>query len=308
MKSDLWCYNVFNNIKVGAPMKLVTQTEVLSARFGDETAVKMLCETGFDGLDYSMFVMQDDDNILNSSGYKNHIKNVRALADSYGVTFEQAHAPFPSAKEFDAEYSEKIFGKLVCALEIAGMLDAKICVVHPVAFSKDQKARNIELYQKLEPYARDFGIKIALENMWGWSDELNRIVPNVCSVASEFNDYFDSLNSAAFTCCLDLGHCGLVGETAGGMIREMGSRIGALHIHDNDNYHDSHTLPYLSAMDWDDILRALGEIDYKGHFTYEADYFLKKFPDDLLPACIKFMHDVGRSMINKIEGYRIKNV
>lgn len=287
-------------------MKLVTQTEVLSNRFGDETAVRILCESGFDGIDFSMFAIKEDDSILNTADYKNHIKKLIDIAGSYGVTFEQAHAPFPSAKDGDSEYDAWIFGRLTRALEISGMLDAKICVVHPVQFKENQFEKNMELYHKLEPYAADYGVKIALENMWGWNNETKRIVPNVCSVAEDFNRYVDSLDPAHFTACLDLGHCGLVGENAGDMIREMGSRIGCLHIHDNDNVNDSHVLPYTSEMDWDDILHALGEIDYKGNFTYESDYFLKKFPDDLLPACEKFMHDVGRSMMKKIENYRVK--
>ena len=239
--------------------------------------------------------------------YKKHIKNLADIAASYGKTFEQAHSPFPSCREGNAEYNEKMFDKLKRALEISGILDAKICVVHPVQFSSNQKEQNMELYHKLEPYAADYGVKIALENMWGWNDETKKIVPNVCSVASEFNDYFDSLNTKNFTTCLDLGHCGLVGDDAASMIREMGGeRLGALHIHDNDHVHDSHNLPYLMNMDWDAILTALGEIDYKGHFTYESDAFLRKFPVDLMPACERFMHDVGRSMMNKIESCRVK--
>lgn len=287
-------------------MKLVNQTEQISKRLGDEAAVRIICESGFDGLDYSMFCMSEDDCVLNTSEYKNHIKKIAALAASYGVTFEQAHAPFPSARDGKPEYNEPMFEKLKRSLEIAGMLDAKICVVHPVQFRESQFEQNMELYHRLEPYAADYGVKIALENMWGWSEELHRIVPNVCSVAEDFNRYVDALDPAHFTACLDLGHCGLVGDNAGAMIRQMGSRLGCLHIHDNDNFNDSHTLPYTSEMDWDDILHALGEIDYQGHFTYEADYFLKKFPDDLLPACERFMHDVGRSMMKKIEEYRVK--
>lgn len=287
-------------------MKLVNQTERIGVRLGDKEAVRIICEAGFDGIDFSMFRMKNDDDILNSSEYKSHIKELKKIADSCGVPFEQAHSPFPSAKDGNCEYNEKIFEKLKRSLEIAGMLDAKICVVHPVVFKENQFEKNMELYHSLEPYAADYGVKIALENMWGWDDVQKKIVPNVCSVAEEFNRYVDELNPAHFTACLDLGHCGLVGETAGGMIRQMGQRLGCLHIHDNDNFNDSHTLPYLDEMDWDDILKALGEIDYQGHFTYEADNFLLKFPDDLLPACEKFMHDVGRSMIEKIESCRVK--
>lgn len=288
-------------------MKLVTQTEVLSDRFGDEKAVRILCESGFDGIDFSMFDLDEEPCILNTSGYKDHLKKLIDIADSYGVTFEQAHAPFPSAREGNAEFNAFMFEKLKKAIEVAGILDAKIIVVHPVQFSTDQKERNLELYRSLEPFAAEYGVRIALENMWGRKeiDGVNKIVPNVCSVASEFNDYFDSLNSSNFTTCLDLGHCGLVGDDAASMIRDMNSRLGCLHIHDNDFIHDSHTLPYTMKMDWDSILNALGEVDYKGNFTYEADYFMKRFPDDLLPACERFMHDVGRSMMAKIESYRV---
>ncbi len=287
-------------------MKLVTQTEVLSDRFGDEKAVRIICESGFDGIDFSMFDLDEEDCILNGSGYKNHLYNIKNIAESYGVTFEQAHAPFPSAREGNEEYNAFMFDKLKKAIEIAGILDTKIIVVHPVQFSSEQKERNLELYRSLEPFAAEHGVKIALENMWGTKtvDGKRKIVPNVCSVAAEFNDYFDSLNSSNFTTCLDLGHCGLVGDDAASMIRDMNSRLGCLHIHDNDFIHDSHTLPYTMNMDWDSILKALGEVDYKGNFTYEADYFMKRFPDDLLPACQRFMHDVGRSMMAKIESYR----
>lgn len=288
-------------------MKLVNLTETLADRFGDKEAVRITCEAGFDGIDFSMFRMNRDDNdILNSSDYKNHVAELLNIANSYGVTFEQAHAPFPTARETDLVYSEKMKDILKRSLEIAGMLDAKICIVHPVEFSSNQFERNMELYHSLEPYAADFGVKIAVENMWGWDPVAEKIVPNVCSVAEDFNRYVDALNPEHFTACLDLGHCGLVGDNAGSMIRQMGSRIGALHIHDNDNFSDSHSLPYLAKMDWDDILRALGEIDYQGHFTYEVGDFLRAFPDDVMLSCEKFMHDLGRSMMRKIEEYRIK--
>lgn len=287
-------------------MKLVTQTEVLSDRFGDEKAVKIICESGFDGIDYSMFCMKDDNNLLNTASYKEHIKELKRIAQGYSLTFEQSHAPFPPIIENDDEYSRKTIEKVKRAIEIAGMLDAKICVVHPCVFSENQFERNMELYHSLEPYAKDYGVKIALENMWGWDDNLKRIVPNVCSAAEDFNRYVDAVNPDNFTACLDLGHCGLVGEDAASMIRDMGSRIGCLHIHDNDNIHDSHVLPYLSEMDWDSILRALADIDYAGNFTYEADGFLRMYPDSMLPACERFMHDVGREMIKIINEYKGK--
>lgn len=285
-------------------MKLVTQTEVLSARLGDEKAVRIICESGFEGIDYSMFRMSDDNDLLNTSTYKEHIKEIKKIAESYGIPFEQSHAPFPPVREGDEEYSERTMEKVKRAIEIAGMLEAKICVVHPCVFSENQFEHNMEMYHTLEPYAKAAGVKLALENMWGWDKIRNSIVPNVCSTAEDFNRYVDALNPERFTACLDLGHCGLVGENAASMIRDMEKRIGCVHIHDNDNIHDSHTLPYLSKMDWESILKAFADIDYSGNFTYEADGFLRMYPDEMLPACERFMRDVGVEMIKKINGYK----
>lgn len=288
-------------------MKLINQTDALSARFGDADAVRILCNCGFDGVDYSMFAMSRDECLLNTPAYEKHVRGLRRIAEDYGKCFAQAHAPFPSARDGDDAYNENMFPRLVRALEITGLLGAKICVVHPVQYKKYQMEQNLEFYSMLEPYAKQFGVKIAVENMWGWKELPGggKIVPNVCSTAEEFNAYIDALDPAAFTACLDLGHCGLVGEDAAAMIRKMGrSRIGCLHVHDNDFLHDSHTLPFTMKMDWDEILRALGEIDYQGQFTYEADQFLRGFPNDLIPACETFMERVGRAMIKRIERSR----
>ncbi|MBR2730519.1 MAG: sugar phosphate isomerase/epimerase [Clostridia bacterium] len=288
-------------------MKLINQTDALARRFGDADAVRILCNCGFDGVDYSMFPMKEDDCLLNTRAYRKHVRELRAIAESCGKTFEQAHAPFPSARDGDDDYNEKIFPRLARALEITGLLDAKICVVHPVQFKKYQLERNLELYSMLEPYAKEYGVKIAVENMWGWKEQPGggRIVPNVCSNAEEFNAYIDALDPRYFTACLDLGHCGLVGDDAASMIRKMGrERLGCLHVHDNDYIHDSHTLPFTQKMEWDGIMRALGEIDYQGHFTFEADYFLNGFPNDLIPACEIFMERVGRALIKRLERCR----
>ncbi len=284
-------------------MKLVTQTDVLSARMGDASAVTMICKSGFDGIDYSMFAMKEDDCILNSSAYEKHVTELKRIAEGFGKSFEQSHAPFPPCIQGNKEYNRKMMERTKRAIEIAGMLDAKICVVHPVHYTRDQLRKNIAMYLELEPYAEKYGVKIALENMWG--HRLKKIIPNVCSVADDFNAHLDALNRKNFTACLDLGHCGLVGEDAATMIRKMGhNRIGCLHIHDNDFVSDSHTLPYTMKMDWQSIITALGEIDYQGNFTYEADMFMGKFPTDLAPACMKFMCEVGRSMMKKIESCR----
>lgn len=289
-------------------MKLVTQTDLVASRFSDAEAVRMICEAGFDALDLSMFAMRDDDNHpLNGSGWRAYVKELKDIAESYGKSFTQSHTPFPPFRAGDEEYGKRVMPRVERALEISGELGVEVSVVHPVACGENQFEVNIEYYRSIEHIAADYGFKIALENMWGRDSETKKIIPNICSVTDDFNRYVDALDPAHFTACLDLGHCGLVGSNAPEMIRGMGGeRITSLHIHDNDDLRDLHTLPYMSGMDWDEILKALGEINYKGNFTYEADNFMRRIPDELIPAALGFMEKVGRYMMNEIEKNRVK--
>ena len=52
------------------------------------------------------------------------------------------------------------------------------------------------------------------------------------------------------------------------------------------------------------IAKALGEIDYQGDFTYEANNFFKNKPLELIPATYRYACEVGRYLIGEIEKTR----
>lgn len=285
-------------------MILTTQTDRLGIRLGDEKAVEILCRAGFDALDYSMFGLHNPEHPLNGPDFESYVQNLKKKAAAYGVTFRQAHAPFPSCRENDEDYNQVTFTRIVRAMEVVSVLGARIIVVHPTCISRadEMKQYNLDFYRRLQPYCEKLGVKVALENMWGRDKVTGRICPNVCSTGKELCGYIDELDSRYFTVCLDLGHCGLVGEDAADMVRTVGhDRLKALHVHDNDNASDSHTAPYFGKMNWDSITQALADIRYDGDFTFEADRFYDLFPDSLLPSAAKFLHDIGRSLISMIE-------
>lgn len=270
----------------------------------------MICEAGFDALDYSMFCMQADDNILNQPVYLEHVIEVKKIVESYGKYFNQAHAPFPSFKVGEDKYNTVILEKIKRSIEIAGTLGAKNIVIHPTYYGKDSK-RNLELnaefYNNLIPLCKEYNIKIACENMFGRDRRRHCIIPNICSVGEEFKAMMDMLNPRYFTACVDIGHAGLVGTTAPEMLRTLGhDNVGCLHVHDNDYLEDRHCPPYFFDLDWEEITQALAEIDYKGDLTFESDDFLVNFPEEVFPAAYKLLHDIGRSLIKKIESKKEK--
>lgn len=290
-------------------MQLVTNTEIISDWFGDKKALELIKKAGFDGADYSMFNMMSESSPLNGNDYKAYVKELSDYSKSIGISFVQGHSPFPGFDRSRPEYSERIAPLIRRSIEIAGMLGIEYLVIHPISPTQipldvDLFEFNMKYYKSLLPYAKEYGVKICLENMWGYDAKRGYIMPNVCSFAKDLSDYVDALDSEYFTACLDLGHSGLIGEEASDAIRILGhDRLSALHVHDNDYKNDTHTLPYYGKMNWDEITKALSDIKYKGRFTYEAAVFLKPLPheQEAVLAGLKYMEAIGRFLIKKIE-------
>lgn len=230
----------------------------------------------------------------------NSARELRKYADKIGLVCNQTHAPDPSQRVGDDRFNEFMLPHLINSLEISGILGAKVCVVHPCCgYTPEQ---NAEFYKKLEPYARRAGVKIGVENMWDWDYEKDEAKPTSCSTHENFKAHLDLLPSDVFCACLDIGHSEMRGlnTSAVQMIKTLGNRIEALHIHDVDLHYDLHTLPYLAKVDYEPIWQALREASYKGDVTFEVGYN-KKFPTELYPACARLMAEVGKYIKSKIE-------
>lgn len=291
-------------------MKLSTQTDVLARTLGHDACVRILAKAGFDAADMSFFEMTNGDGVWCTDGWKEYAQNLRAIADDCGIVFNQAHAPFPSTFA-NAEKDEVMFGRIVRSMEAASVLGVRDIVVHPChhleyALHKDELFQiNLDFYRRLIPYCEEYGIRVCAENMWQYDQKRRYIIDSECSQPEEFCALLDELDSEWIVGLLDIGHSALVGIEPSRFIRAMGpKRLQALHVHDVSRVDDSHTMPYLRNLDWEDTARALGEIGYEGDFTFEADNFLAPFPNELLPEASALMAKVGRYLISRIDAAR----
>ncbi|MBR2611865.1 MAG: hypothetical protein IKC72_02235 [Clostridia bacterium] len=46
-------------------------------------------------------------------------------------------------------------------------------------------------------------------------------------------------------------------------------------------------------MNFEEIIKALIDVNYKGDITFEAGTFFARFPSELLPAAARMMFEVG---------------
>ena len=295
-------------------MKLVTTTDNLEKRFGMKKAIDILCDAGYDALDFSAFYPRLYTDELGDAFFL----EMKKYALDKGLTFEQAHAPFASSFRDDEEKTKQRFGEIVRSMKNASLLGVKRIVVHPCQHLMHHEANNAELlfemnmdfYKRLIPFAEEYGIKIAVENMWQtvgvhrYSIGTPVIYRSVCSSPDEFLRYLDELNSDAFCACLDIGHTMLVREKPDDMVRALGNKyLKTLHVHDVDGIRDSHTIPYRGIADWAAVTKALGEIDYSGDLTFEVGDF-GAFPMELWPGLSRHMVDIGRYLISLVHANR----
>lgn len=286
-------------------MLFSTQTEVLFPALGEEGALDLFCEAGFSALDFTMY---SSDKIKEES-WRDYAKNICELAKDRGISFNQMHAPFGGCAEF---YTKNTRPLLPSCIEFASIIGAKNIVIHPIQIPRyygheeEHFVMNMEFYRSLAPYAKEYGVKIAIENMWQTHPVNRHIVDDVCADPYEHIRYFDTLDDGdAFTLCLDLGHVALCEREPENSIRLLGrDRLGCIHAHDVDYVRDLHTIPGLGRLNWEEICKALGEIDYRGEFTLEADNVYKNMPKEVYPEVCRLSATVAREMARRIDEYR----
>lgn len=257
-----------------------TSTEIVSASriIGEERAVEFCGRAGFDAWDFSMFDMVKYDWSTGKMSENTHplsgnerlafARRLKQIGLDNGIVCNQSHAPFPS-------YAEGIFPYLMHSIECTAEAGGKICIIHPDNFKSPEE--NAEMYMKLLPFAKDCGVTIATENMWGWDSEKDQAAFAACATPESFNAHLDAVNDEYFVACLDIGHAEMKGlnTSCEKMISALGDRLEALHIHDNDRWHDSHQIPFSMDIDFDGVVSALKKINYKGYFTLEANAYIK---------------------------------
>lgn len=299
-------------------MVLSTENGALRERVGERRAIEILAKAGFDAIDYTFTPwMERGEMPWSGDGYAAYARQVNQIAGDNGIRFNQAHAPFIFHTSYLPDWNREIMPLQLRCMEACALLGIPHMVVHPIHHlpyhRRGEPGRsnveviwslNREYYHLLQPHAKQFGVKISLENMFGEDARRGCLVPDMFSDPHEYARFFDGLeDSENFICCVDTGHCGIVGEDAGDTIRVLGQRVKALHINDNDFRSDGHLIPFQGGIDWDDVVQALAQVRYEGDFTFEALHLYKGMDDALYPVAAKYLHDVGRHLIRKLELY-----
>ena len=285
-------------------MKSSSEIGYAAAHVGEQRAIEYLAKAGFDAWDFTMISMcrydwqtkrlLDNTHPLSGADYLSFARKLRQTGLDNGIVCNQSHAPFPTSCPQIRSYFKRA---IECTAEAGG----QICIIHP---DNDQPPeKNAELYLELLPFAKGCGVKIATENMWNWDSQKNQSSFAACATPESFLAHLDAVNDDAFVACLDIGHAQMRGSGTGAvaMIQALGSKLQALHIHDNDCWHDSHQIPFSMDIPFDEIVLALKKIGYAGYFTLESDEFLSSYTEENVFEGIRRMADAARQLADLYE-------
>lgn len=283
-----------------------------------EESFRFIRECGFEGIDYNIgkFLMTAQIREGEQSSFYNqsieemleYYKPMKEAAKRNRIKICQTHAPFPlyiMGKEDFNEYLLMVVDK-TCA--VCQFLDCPTVVVHPFIYHDKavEKEVNLQMYRKMIPSAKKYGIKLCLENLF--SNYKGHIIEGACSDAEELCWYIDTLNAEAgeemFGICLDTGHANLIGKNICEYIKKIGERLTILHIHDNMGHKDSHLIPYTQdtpgGIDWDGFVEGLRHVGYTGALSFETFRGIDALPEDVRMQGLKLVSSIGESFRRRI--------
>lgn len=291
-------------------MKIATTiNEILDYVPTPADAVRSYKGSGFKYLDYSFyydhkgnapFLLDDERH------WQDQVKAAIDAADECGFTFVQAHAPgYNPLSSMDYESCMRAMTRSV---EACHLLNIPVIVMH-TSYGRQHlypmdKAKYFEYNRgfvgRMLETAEKYGITVCIEN----TSSGNMGDFYFPRTPAEMNDFIEYMDHPLLGCCWDTGHAVMEGKSDQyDDLKELGSNLKAVHVHDNNARSDQHLPPYCGKLQLDRFIEGLIAIDYKGVFTFESDGFLNNFncngklktlPLEVRRSALKLLFEIGR--------------
>jgi sugar phosphate isomerase/epimerase len=221
--------------------------------------LRMIKATGFDEV-----VLFWGEKFLEIDGYRDlHPEMARGM----GLGIENIHAPIGEANLFwiDSGDSDDYEKRMLQCITDCAKYDIPAVVYHitcpePPIFNQI----GLDRFKRMVDYAEKKNINIAIENIWH-IDYLEYI--------------FKGIESKRLGFCYDSGHenCFTNGSD---LLTKFGSKLMALHLHDNDGIKDLHQIPGYGTIEWTQLLHRVKLSGYNGAFALELNTNSKECVDE----------------------------
>jgi len=141
-------------------------------------------------------------------------------------------------------------------IKMTARLGGQSVVMHAHSDFLDPLRRSLD---ELQPFARQRGIRIAIEN----TEETNHFT-TPRQLLSEYPPEFLGL-------CYDSGHGNMANRHGLDELETLTDRLIALHLHDNDGTGDQHKLMFTGTVDWPRLAKLIAQSSYRDCVSSESN-------------------------------------
>ncbi|MEM2393666.1 MAG: sugar phosphate isomerase/epimerase family protein [Candidatus Bathyarchaeia archaeon] len=200
---------------------------------------------------------------------KRRVSQLLELCSSHGLQYS-IHAPFGDINiaSLSKPLLKAMIKRLQKSIVNAGALEARIWVLHPgmetgisMFYPGRAWSQNLKTVEQLYNFARDYGVKIAVENIPEPSPFLMKSIEH-------FQKFYEEVD-CEIGLALDIGHANISGKTEL-FIEKFRDKIVHIHAHDNKGKFDEHLGIGRGTVNWERIAKMLKEIAYDKTVVVES--------------------------------------
>lgn len=177
------------------------------------------------------------------------------LARKAGLFLENIHAPFDSQNDL---WQDNLDGQALadCYLQcIADCAEFEIpaVVMHLPSENHPCTPLGLDRVKAIAEMAELLGVNVALENLWNYSN-LAYVLEKIDSPRVGF----------CYDCCHHSNY-----DPDEELLSLYGSRLLALHLHDNGGSQDQHQIPFDGSVNWPETMKRISQTHYRGATALE---------------------------------------
>jgi len=227
--------------------------------FGDESvseSIERLAHLGYDAAE------------VEGEPEKHDPKSIKKLATAAGLSVSSVCPNFTAGRDLshpdpEVRREAKEYIRRVC--ELASVLEAPLVIVAPTAYSRTQPLADpgdewswaVESIREAGEHAAPLGVDLALE-CW------NRYGTHLLNRLGEGARMWRETGLENGGVMADTFHMNVEERSLPDAIREIGPLLNHVHLADSNRL-----APGLGHTDFEEILRTLLEVDYRGYLTFE---------------------------------------
>ena len=252
--------------------------------------IKRLEDSKFAYANLNFFEIQE---LLDKNNYEDIFGDLIEFLKDSSITFNIAHAPIHYPFFFNTYYKrddiDTLKNRILKSLDISKEIGVKRIVIHVGTYlDKDYNYdidKSIEHNIKyLEPFVKkaiENNILIAIENGTQMEKDdplFKNTAPYIDELIRIVEYYNKKYDKEVLGVCFDFGHANVGNLDMYNEIVKIGNKLIVTHIHDNYGT-DSHNQPFDGTVNWDDVRKALTDINYNGELTSEVRYSKEELSD-----------------------------